>query len=106
MPRYVYRPNDPRSDKNGMLDVSIAGPKHVSNQATHVISDEMGATRHMADGAMYTSKAKFRQATKNAGCIEVGNETNTLLKPRKPEPLSREQRRNDIRQAVRQLRGY
>jgi hypothetical protein len=105
MPRYVYRPNDPRSDKNGMIDVMLAGPRHAGGAAAYVISDEMDATRHMGNNKMYTSKAKFRQATKDAGCIEVGNETDTLLKQRKPMPLSREQRRNDIRQALRELRG-
>lgn len=106
MPRFVYRPNDPRSDKFGMLDATIAGPKHVSNGAVHVISDEMDPTRHMVDGQYYTSKSKFRQVTKTNGCVEVGNEVQTLLKPRRPVQLSREQRRNEIRKVVRQLQGY
>jgi hypothetical protein len=89
-----------------MVDAEIAGPRHGGGSAAHVIRDEMEPTRHMADGRWYTSKAKFRAATKNNGCIEVGNETNTLLKPRKPVSLSREQRRNEIRRAIRQLQGY
>lgn len=104
MARYVYRPNHPMSDALGMVDSSVAGPKHTSDSAVHVITDEMDATKHMADGRMYTSKAKFRQATKAAGCIEVGNETETLLRPRKPAQLSRQDRREAIRKAIAQLR--
>lgn len=104
MPRYVYRPNHPFCDNHGMVEASIAGPKHVSASATGVISDTMAPTRHMADGRTYDSKSKFREATKAAGCIEVGNETETILKPRKRIELSREQRRNEIRRAIAQLR--
>ena len=104
--RFVYRPDDPRSDKNGMLEVSLAWPKHVSNKLVpSIISDEMPPTRHMVDCKMYTSKSEFRKATKAAGCVEVGNETSTLTKPRSPVPLSREKRRDDIRRAVYQLRN-
>lgn len=71
----------------------------------YVISDEMAPTRHMADSKFYTSKAKFRRATRDAGCVEVGNETATMLRPRKPVQLSREQRRRDIRTAIEQLRA-
>ncbi len=39
-----------------------------------VINDEIPATWHPADGKFYTSKAKFRAATRAAGCVEVGNE--------------------------------
>ena len=39
-------------------------------KSVHVISDEMSPTRHMADGNTYTSKKKFRDATRAAGCIE------------------------------------
>ncbi len=105
MTRFVYRPNDPRSNKNGMLDASIAISKMITS-GVHVIRDEMDPTRHMADGKYYTSKSEFRKATKAAGCVEAGNEVATLLKPRKPKPMSREQRRNDIRRALRQLQGY
>lgn len=73
--------------------------------ATYVISDEMPATRHMADGKHYTSKAKFRKATRAAGCIEIGAEIATCLKPRKPVLLDRQKRVDDIRAAIRQLKG-
>lgn len=97
MPSYVYR-------KGKVVDKRRAKPKYSSNSAAYVITDEMAATRHMADGKQYTSKAKFRQATKSHGCIEVGNETSTLLKPRQPVQLSRESLRNEIRRSISQLR--
>ena len=105
MARFVYRPNHPQADECGMVNIEIAGPRFASAAAPAVISDEIEPTRHMATGKYYTSKAKFREATKMAGCVEVGNEVSTLLKPRKPMPLSREQRRNDIRRALHQLQG-
>lgn len=98
MTTFVYR--------NGkVVDKRRSMPKYSSNSASFVITDEMPATKHMADGKHYTSKAKFRQTTKDHGCIEVGNETSTLLKPRKPAFLSRERRVQDIRRAIEQLRS-
>ena len=104
MPRFVYRPNHPFCDDNGMVEASMAGPKHISSSAPGVISDTMDSTRHMADGLYYDSKSEFRKATKAAGCQEVGNETATLMKPRQRIELSREQCRNEIRKAISQLR--
>lgn len=71
--------------------------------APQIISDEMPLTKHMADGKHYTSKRKFRQATKDAGCVEIGTETN-LTKPRKKVELDRRARREDIKRAIVQLR--
>ncbi len=51
-----------------------------ANDAPFVISDTMEPTRHMASGKYHTSKHKFRQDTKDAGCVELGSE---VLKPRK-----------------------
>jgi hypothetical protein len=59
----------------------------------------------MADGNYYESKSEFRKATKAAGCIEYGSEIPTLLKPRKPIPLDRAKRRDDIRRAIYELRN-
>jgi hypothetical protein len=74
-------------------------------QAAYVISDEMAPTRHMADGNHYTSKAKFRQATRAAGCVEVGTETATLLKPRQQQQLDSGRRRDDVRRAIYEIRN-
>ena len=93
--------------RNGKLvDKRIAPPKGVKlGKANYVISDEMAETRHMADGNYYTSKKKFRQATRDAGCVEVGNETKTILKPRPKIELSRADRRDAIRHSIQQLMG-
>lgn len=69
------------------------------------ISDQMDSTRHMADGKYYTSKAAFRKATKAAGCIEIGNDTSYLTKPRKQRKLDKRERREDIRKAIYDLRN-
>ncbi len=91
MTTYVYR--------NGRL---IEKSKAEPLSGVFVISDEMAPSLHHADGRIYDSKAKFRAATKSSGCIEIGNET---LKPRQPVKLDRGQRREDIRQALYELRN-
>ena len=98
MTKFVYRNGE-------LVDKRYASSKFESNQASYVISDIMPETRHMADGKTYTSKSEYRKATKAAGCIEVGNETATLLKPRKPVLLDRGQRRDDIRRTIYDLRN-
>jgi hypothetical protein len=54
--------------------------------APMVIADEMPATRHMADGNVYTSKRKFRAVTRAHGCVEVGNDPAMLRRKPKPAP--------------------
>lgn len=99
MPTYVWR-------KGKIIDRDKAPPLiQQFGVAPFVISDTMQSTRHMADGRYYSSKAAFRAATKAAGCIEVGNETSTLLKPRKPAKLDRAKRRDDIRRTISELRN-
>lgn len=100
--RLVYRPSHPQANENGMVDIDVAYSNHQA-WATSIIRDEMDATRHMADGKVYTSKAKFREATRAHGCIEIGNELEAATKPRKPVPLDRRARREAIRQAIRDL---
>lgn len=86
-----------------LVDREVAGPKNTTSSATNIIRDEMDATRHMADGNIYTSKSRFRETTKANCCIEVGNSSPT--QPRKPIPLDRGQRREAIRQALYQVRN-
>jgi hypothetical protein len=90
-----------------LVEKDAAPPLTVSGAAPSVIRDEMDATRHMADNHYYTSKAKFRQATRAANCVEVGNELAALTRPRGHGTMpTREQRRAQIREAVRrQLHG-
>jgi hypothetical protein len=97
MPVYVYR--------NGKLVEKYLAPPLVSGSAApNVISDIMPETRHMVTGRYHTSKAAFRAETKAAGCIEVGNDP-AITRPRKPVPLSREKRRDDIRRTIYDLRN-
>lgn len=99
MPTFVIRDGE-------LIDKQFAPPLIVIHgEAPYVIGDHMDSTRHMADNKFYTSKSEFRKATKAAGCIEVGTETAHMLKPRKPIALDRMKRRNDIRQAVSQLKN-
>ena len=99
MATFVYR-------KGKLVEKHLAPPRNVKlGRAHQVISDEMPETRHMADGKYYTSKKKFREATRAAGCVEVGNETSTLLKPREKVSLDPRQRREHIREAIHQLKN-
>lgn len=99
MPTYVMR-------KGELVDKQFAPPLvEVYGEAPFVISDCMSETRHMANGRYYTSKSEFRKATKAAGCIEVGNETATMNKPRPTVKLDRRKRREDIKKAIHQLRN-
>jgi len=61
-----------------------------------VITDEIPATRHMADGNYYTSKRKFRAVTKAHGCVEVGND---------PAMFRRQPTQKPDRQAIRAAVG-
>lgn len=91
MTTYVYR--------NGKL---VEKSKAARWGGLFVISDTMDAMRNHADGKIYDSKAKFRAVTKAAGCIEIGNEK---IPERKPVKLDRYQRREQIRQAIYELRN-
>jgi hypothetical protein len=98
MTTYVYRNGE-------LVDKRFAAPKVEGDSASYVISDIMPETRHMANGKTYTSKSEFRKATRAAGCIEVGNETATLLKPRKRIELDRGARREAIQRTIFDLKN-
>lgn len=91
MPTYVFR--------DGKVVEKTA---ETYRDAPYVISDEMPSTRHMADNKFYTSKHKFREATKAAGCIEVGN---SPIPPHKRVPLSQAKRVEDIKRAIYDLKN-
>lgn len=96
---YVYH--------NGkVIDKAKAPLKYFAGKAAYVISDEMPETRHMADSRWYTSKSKFRRATRDAGCVEVGNDTSHMTKARAPIAFDRSTRRQQVRESIRrQLHG-
>lgn len=120
MASFTWKPDHPLADKDGWVDKAalkeyyqagfdgqddmayIDGNHKVS---VHYIPDEMPATRHMIDGKYYTSKHRFRNETRARGCVEVGNETATLLKPRQRIEPSRAERRNDIKRAIYEIRN-
>lgn len=91
--------------RNGKLVEKHLAPSLVSGSAApNVISDIMQETRHMVTGRYHTSKSAFRAETKATGCIEVGNDP-AISRPRKPIPLSREKRRDDIRRTLYEMRN-
>lgn len=94
---YVFR--------DGMLiEKHLARPLVEVGEAPNVISDTMSETRHMATGRYHTSKSAFRAETKATGNVEIGNDS-ALTRSRKPIPLSREKRRDDIRRTIYELRN-
>jgi len=92
--------------RNGELVEKHLAPPRESGKgsAPNVISDIMEPTRHMVTGRMFESKAAFRAETKATGSIEVGNDS-SLYRPRKPIPLDRGKRREDIRRTIYELRN-
>lgn len=104
MTRYVYRPEHPLANENGLVSADLAWEKVSLGSSAHVIRDEMEPTKHMATGEYFTSKAKFRQRTRDMGCVEVGNDA-SLTRERKPAVLDRTKRREDIQRAIYELRN-
>ena len=119
---YLYCPEHPEASKHGHVErekayafwaaiaqesVPIAQETDwIAQKRPNVISDTMPETRHMADGKYYTSKSEYRKATRQAGCIEVGNDVAPLMQ-RKPVELDRKQRKEDIGRAIQMLKeGY
>jgi len=93
---YVYRPKHPNADENGMVPLSVANADE-NRRGPYVISDSMQPLKHMGTGRVLDSKSDFRKETRNAGCVEIGNEQS---KPRSPITLDRGARRDAIRKAL------
>jgi hypothetical protein len=71
------------------------------SSAPNVISDNMDATRNMADGKFYDSKRGFEKAVRAAGCEIVGNDTSMFnQRPHTPEITG-----HDVKAAIEQLRS-
>ena len=117
MPIYVYCPDHPKASQNGHVEKSLAqeweyykrlSEGHedkrmmIGNEPVtlNVITDGMDYTRHMCNSRYYDSKSRFRQVTKEHGCIEVGNEEAHMLKPRKQVKLDKRKRVDDIKKAI------
>ena len=98
---WIYRPNHPKANSNGLIDRAEAGYS-AKNSAPYVISDAMDPIKHMGSGRIMDSKAKFRAETRATGCVEIGNER---IKPRAPIKLDGGQRRDAIRKAIYDLKN-
>lgn len=120
MPRtsYVYKPECYLADQFGMVEKNEEyymwlGAHIPDNRMTignrvqefRFNSDTMEPTRHMINSKMYTSKKKFRNETKAHGCIEIGDQTEHLVKQRTPQVMSRRERREDIKKALYEVRN-
>jgi hypothetical protein len=103
MTTYIHRPDHPNASKYGMVDKSLLCEDELFGESAYVISDTMEPTRHMVTNRMHTSKSEFRKDTRRAGCVEVGNETGHLLSPRTPVKLSKKDRVEHIKHAIKVL---
>ncbi len=70
--------------------------------APNVISDQMDALKHHGSGEIIDSKRKFSATTRRLGLAEIGNE---VPRPRKPIPLDKGQRREDIKRTLYEARN-
>lgn len=124
MPKYKHMPNHPYANERGVVEVNdkfyeglylmgaLGEDKRMmrGNEPVVInyISDGMEPLRHMAldiNSPPIDSKSKFRKITKEKGCVEVGNDTEHMFKPRKRIPLDRRQRREDLRRAANQVKN-
>ena len=110
---FKYCPDHPEANHNGFVPYEIWVASKTARiekvfsdlPSPNLIRDGMDPLRNMADGRVYDSKNRFRAATKAAGCVEGGNDTAHLLKPREPIKLSRRERRESIKRAISELKN-
>jgi hypothetical protein len=78
-------------------------PSGGGTAAPAIISDHMAPLRHPVSGQVIDSKSLFRRATREAGCVELGNDA-----PAAPSPPQRDASlRTDLHQAWQKLeQGY
>ncbi len=121
MPSYVYKPGHPLANERGMVEKNEEYYMHEAmhsddkgmmhgNERVRInyTSDHMEPLKHMAlpyGSPPIDSKSKFRKITKERGCVEVGDQTHVLTKPRQRVMLDRGKRRDDIRRAMFELRN-
>lgn len=98
----VYRPNHPRANDNGMVPISIAGPRNEKAQAFYVISDTIPHLKHPGTGAMIDSKAKFREHTRASGCLEVGTDA-AASRPKPRQEVTTHEIAMDVKRAIQEL---
>lgn len=71
--RFLFRPGHPAANENGMVPANLARTIE-TKPGFYVISDNMDPIKHPGTGAMIDSKARFREHTRAAGCVEVGTD--------------------------------
>lgn len=98
----VYRPGHPQANENSMVPIGVAGPRVEKQQAVYVISDTIDHMKHPGTGEMIDSKARFRQATRASGCVEVGTDP-AALRPRPKFEVSTQEVVNDVKRALAEL---
>lgn len=98
---WVYRPNDPRSNENGMLSKRLASPLVRSDSAPMVISDlaEYRAAafdKRTGKRPMIGGRAQHREFLKANGYAELGNDVPRV----RHEQLSTADRIADIKRVM------
>jgi hypothetical protein len=68
-----------------------------TNKAKHQIMLDIQPYKSMVDGSMITSRSHHREHLRRHNCFEVGNEN---IKPKVPTPISREKRRQILREQL------
>lgn len=100
---FVYRPNDPRADKFGMVPKRIAAPRHTADAAPMVIGDlepyrSVAADKDTGKRAVIGGRRQHREFLQRNGYVEIGNE---YVAPSR-EQLSQADRIADIKRALRE----
>jgi hypothetical protein len=92
--------------RNGrLIDKRLAGPMQIaSSGGPNIISDIMAPLKHPGTGAVIDSKARFRQHTRAAGCVEVGTDP-AAMRERPRHTVSEVEIVNEVRQAIAELRS-
>lgn len=82
--------------------VDVTDWKRPPRKTPYIVRDGMDALLNHANGQVYDSKSAFRRATRDAGCVEVGNDAPLTLAPRDYRPAVQ-----DVAEAVQMLnQGY
>lgn len=67
---WVYRPDHPQANKNGMVDRDLAGPRTTTQKSIYIMSDLPGY-KSVASGKWVDGRRDRREDLKRAGCREV-----------------------------------
>jgi len=82
----------------------ITPTKGKAKPRIHIQTDEMPPAEHMATGEVFTSKSSFRRATKEAGCVEIGDQR---IKPSKPSWVEQKKEQETLkRQLYKEFKKY